>query len=144
MNDNDIENKIKKGNEFYKDFIEGTKYIYPQKHKRWLRFVNKCYQDIFEGREIKNIIRCLELLYKNCAFGYISNYIKKNFDDGCVYNRAIKAIALFGKKGPDFYEYEVKDFNIETDYFLDKIRHDNMIYELELKNNKEDLPIIKK
>lgn len=128
----EFEKELKKGKRFEEDYMEGTKYILPQKHKDWLKFVQVCYNDIFEGQEVKSIIKVLRLLKEEQDFNEINSYVDKTFDSGSIYARAMRATVKFGYKGPEFYEYACKNFDDETRAVLNKQKQENREYEKQL------------
>lgn len=132
MTQEEFDKKVELSNKSYEDFIEGSKYILPQKHKEFRRFVSLCYGDIFEGKEVKYINSYLKDLKQGKGFKDILDNINKLFDDGCSYSRVIKALLKFGENGPEFYEFAHPDMNSESRAFVNQIKKENLRYKCEI------------
>lgn len=132
MTKEELDKKIKEGSAFHQDYLEGTKYIFPQKHKDWLKFVSVCYKDIFEGKEVKPIINVLKNLKECKDFSQIKKDVDKNFDDNVSYYRLMNAVVKFGINGPEFFEYSVGDYSYETEKYLTKQKQENREFEEQL------------
>lgn len=132
MTKEEFNKKVELSNKSYADFEEGSKYILPQKHKEYRKFVSLCYSDIFEGKEVKYINKFLKDLKEGKQFKEIKSEVDRIFNDGCSYNRAIKAIVKFGENGPEFYEYAHPNMNAESRQYVDRIKKENLKFKCEI------------
>lgn len=132
MDDKELKAKIEEGNKYYQDFIEGTKYMVPQKHKDWLKFVSKCYER-FGAESVKPLIDVLKDFYRKIDFNVIKEKVDKVFDDGAGYSLAVNTIVRFAKNGPEFYEYVHPNMDSESKKFVNQQKEKNRQYDYELK-----------
>lgn len=132
MTQEEFNKKVELSNKCYEDFVEGSKYILPQKHKEYRRFVRLCYSDIFVGKEVKYINEYLKELYQHKDFNEIKNKLDKEFDDNVSYGRVIKAILKFAENGPEFYEFAHPDMNGESRTYVNQIKKENLKYKCEI------------
>ena len=132
MDKEDLKAKIEEGNLFHEDYIEGTKYMVPQKHNDWLKFVNITYKR-FGSKGVKPIIDVLKDLSNNVDFDLLKTKIDERFDDGAGYSFVVNALVRFGKKGPEFYEYICPEMNDESRQYVNEQKLKNSKYDYELK-----------
>lgn len=132
MTQEEFNKKVELSNKSYEDFVEGSKYILPQKHKEYRRFVSLCYKDIFEGKEVKYINEYLKDLKQHKDFEVIKNKLDREFDDNVSYSRAIKAILKFAENGPEFYEFAHPDMSKESKAYVNQIKKENLRYKCEI------------
>lgn len=130
--DEELKKKIEEGNRFYADYIEGTKYILPQKHRDWLKFVSSCYKDVFNGKEVKFIIEILKQLKSNVDFTEIKNELNDVIYNEITYHKFMTAIVKFGENGPEFYEFACKNYSQKIKDSLEKQKMQNKEYEYQL------------
>lgn len=132
MDEKDMKAKIEEGNKFHQDYIEGTKYMVPQKHNDWLRFVSNCYKRS-EIDSVKSIIDVLKDLNLKNEFSLIKEKVDKKIEDGIDFNLVVNAIVRFGTKGPEFFEYLCPKMNAEARQFVNQQKLKNRQYDYELK-----------
>ena len=135
----ELDRITEKGDRLYKDFVEGTKYIYPQNRNKWLNFVHKSYNGFFEGKEVKDLVELLKRLAENQSFNDVKKYVEDRFDDGAMYYHSMKCALVFGKRGPEFYSYTFPDMDKETKKFVEEIKEQNEDFKYELGIDSESM-----
>lgn len=128
----ELEEKIAKGNRFYQDFVEGTKYIQPQKHREWLKFVSKSYDGLLQGKEIKDIIKLLKELKTGTPLDEVKSHLEKTYDEGTIFNYALNALVRFAYKGPELYELVYPEQSSEMKKYLEERKKINRMNQEEL------------
>lgn len=120
-------NKIKEGNKFHERYIDGTKYIYVQKHKDWLRFLTEINKQ--DKQMANDVYMAIKQLDNKENFDDVATYLNSTYVDDADYGMIILAIVKFSKNGPEFYEDACKEscYNPAMSTYAKKIRKENLI-----------------
>lgn len=122
--------KIERGLKFNNTYMEGTKYIYVQKHKDWITFVHKIFEQENGEKLSQDIVTVLKELKENKDFNKIDEAIKSLYS-GESYDTIMYAVATFANNGPEFYESTHKKVDAGFSNYLNKIKHNNLIFKEE-------------
>lgn len=122
---------LARGQNFNNAYMEGTKYIYVQKHKDWLTFVHKIFEQNNGEKLSQDMVAVLKELKENHNFDTINETIKKHYD-GEEYNLIMYAVVTFANNGPEFYESTHSKIDSEFSHYLSKMKQNNLIYKEEV------------
>lgn len=120
-----------------KQYIEkGKSMIYPERAQSWEECVNNSFNSSYAGMDVINALEIMSVLHEGVSINRATDVMFNQLTDGKCFDKTLDIVAIFSKRGVEFYSAVKKTVNIgfaltpKEEEKLKKITAENIQYDL--------------